>query len=735
MHPRLFFFLALILLFCVPASGILLAPLSDEQLVKAVELLKAQDYAGALEMAVKSPPKGIGVFVAGYAAYRNGSYDRAAGLLEQSVTAYPLLGDYALYYQADSLSRTGQHDQALATARRVLKEYPGSSLSRQLLQMEADILFARQDWPSALAAYLGFVEKYASGTDAVQALFRVAACREKLNEKNAAASLYRSIWLNSPASSLAPQAAEKLRLLADAGVPAPPFTREELLHRATTLAELRQYDAALAAFDAIPPGTSDDDLSARILLKKGQTLFKVRRYRDADRIFSRLMKSGQGRSRDEIIYWQSRALDKLDRDNEAVQTFLQLTESFPRSPLADDALMQAALILKEHGDTAQATALLERLLSSYPASEYKQRALWETGWLRYLKRDFPSAAERFKTLAELPEMREKALYWLGRSYEGSGNQEYAGAVFAMLSREFPAGFYTVRYVKGAESRDSAVSPPDFIQTVPVPAGFGKIKALITLGMYTEARKELAVERKQPGGQQGVAALARLYLEMEDYKSPIGLVKPEKLSAVTADNLLLWNLSYPLPYRKSVGEQAGSNGIPESLIYAVIRAESSFSPSIVSPAGAVGLMQLMPATAKQIAGGKGEFSSAALTKPEFNILCGSRHLRDLSKLHDNSLVLTVAAYNAGSGSVNRWRKKFGSLREDEFIENIPYSETRDYIKKVLLNADFYHRIYNLKPAVLAAPRDLPRKTPSAPASDGGVAEHFANRSTTSPSGRL
>lgn len=727
MRSRLLALLVLLLL-SVPASGILLATLPDEPLGKAAERLKALDYRGAHDWALKSREGGMRDFVAGYSAYRSGSYDEAAGLLERAITAYPLLGDYALYYRADSLYRAEHYDDALISTRRFLIEHPDSIFVRQVEMLNADIVFAKKEWRTALNVYLAFIEKYASGNDALLALSRAAVCRENLGEKDTAASLYRSIWLNSPASPLATPAGEQLRRLSSAGTHVVPYSREELFHRASTLSDLRQYYAALAALDAIPAGTMDDDLSFRILLKKGQVLFKTRQYKDAAELLSRLAKTGPIKGRDESLYWQSRSLDKTGKDDEAARTFLLLAETLPNSPLADDALLQAALIRKDQGDKTQALALLDRMLSAYPRSELKQRALWEIGWTRYLAGEYPSAAERFKSLAESPEMREKALYWLGRSYEASGNREYAGIVFAMLLREYPTGFYSVRYIKGAEFRDRVTSSADFVQTIPVPAGYDRVKALITLGMFEEARKELAAERKKQGRQNSSVGLARLYLEMGDYTTPISFVKPDKLTVVTPDNLRLWNLSYPLPYRDPVMEQVGRNGIPESLVYAVIRAESSFSPTVSSPAGAVGLMQLMPATAKQVSGKGNAFSAADLTRPDFNISCGVKHLKDLTKQHDNSLVLTVAAYNAGSGAVNRWRKKFGALREDEFIENIPYGETREYVKKVLAGAEMYHRIYNLEPAVLAAPTVLSLKRPLSPVTTAPQSELFANLST-------
>ena len=732
MRSRVLPLLVLPLLLSVPASGLLLTPLPDDQLARAAERLKSRDYAGARQLALKTAEGGMRDFVAGYSAYRSGGYEEAAGLLDRAATSYPLLGDYALFFRADALFRTERLDGALLAVRQLLREYPDSILRRRGLLLEADILYARKEWGVALTAYLTFVEKYAEGSDAVTALSRMAACREALGEKEAAAGLYRSLWLNHPASPLAEPAEGQLRLLAAAGVPVPPFSREELFQRASTLSDLRRYEAVLPALDAIPAGNVPDELSSRILLKKGQTLYNLRRYRDAEELLSRLEGGGAAALRDDILYWHARALDKIDRDDDAVRTYLSLAESFPKSPKADDALLQAALIRKEQRNTVQTVTLLERLLRAYPQTAHRQRALWEIGWTRYLAGDHAAAAERFRKLAESPETREKALYWLGRSYEASGNRESAGTVFAMLAAEYPSGFYAVRYVQGRGTSERVVSPAEFTRTVPVPAGYERIKALITLGLADEARLELAAERKKLGKAKSVT-LARLYLELGDYKTPMGLVRPEGLTTVTADTLRLWNLSYPLPFREPVTEQAGRSGIPESLIYAVIRTESSFSPTVQSPAGAVGLMQLMPATAREVAGKGQTVTAADLTRPELNIFCGVRHLKDLLKLHDNSLVLAVAAYNAGSGNVNRWRKRFGSLREDEFIETIPFGETREYVKKVLGGAELYHRLYNLEPlSVLSALPASRQPSPAAPpATAVSRADGFATFSTARP----
>ena len=131
------------------------------------------------------------------------------------------------------------------------------------------------------------------------------------------------------------------------------------------------------------------------------------------------------------------------------------------------------------------------------------------------------------------------------------------------------------------------------------------------------------------------------------------------------------------------------------MYALVRAESRFSPTVKSGAGAIGLMQLMPATAKMTAKEKGYFDPQRLVSPDCNLTLGTRHLRELIKGYDGDVVYSIAAYNAGATAVERWKKNFKGLKKDEFIENIPYRETRDYVKKVYASAATYRQLYGIK----------------------------------------
>jgi soluble lytic murein transglycosylase len=221
--------------------------------------------------------------------------------------------------------------------------------------------------------------------------------------------------------------------------------------------------------------------------------------------------------------------------------------------------------------------------------------------------------------------------------------------------------------------------------------------------------ELAALKNRCTDKSRIIELARLYWEIGDYRSALACFPKAERS-----NLAMWGFSYPMAYR-TLYQVTLQNTAYQYLAYSIIRAESSFSYSAF-PVGAVGLMQIMPATAKSLAKGKSRgISSFQLTSPDLNIRLGLRHLKNLLVRFNGNLVLAVAAYNSGATPVDRWLKRSSVSRNDEFIENIPYTETREYVKKVLTNIEIYNSIYNEPiPAAVSDPeRNSPPSLPPSP----------------------
>jgi soluble lytic murein transglycosylase len=666
----------------LPACALAAKPF-DEALASAAARMKVKDYSGARQAALKSSQSGPRAFLLGMTDVRLEQWDEAASQLGYAADAYPVLADYALYNQGLALSKLGRNDDALTPLYRLLKQYPDSRLARAATLLYADTLAAGGHHKEALQSYTAFIERYPSGSDSISASFNSALSRDKTGDPAGAAGVLRGIWLNYPGSSFAEKAADELRRLKAAGVQPEAYSTAELFKRAGILYDLGRNGKAAEAYAALLVNSEGPEFNSKLRLRYGQALFKARRYRDAQDTFSSLYSKGTGAIAAEAGYWLARSLDKNGRGDEAYDLYLRLSNPAQGGSVADDSLLEAAYVKRFQKKWSEALQLFKRYLASYP--DPQRTATWEAAWCSYQARDYRGAADYLKKLAEREELREKALYWLGKAQAASGDAAGADASYAALATEYPFGYYTMICGRWCDTSLFPAPPQNLSEAIPMPAGYEREKALIALGLYDEAGKELGAKKKQNG-----LTIARLYLEMGNYNGAYHAVAAMKTKRGDRDNDSVWGFNYPLAFREDVTKNAAANAIPESLVYSIMRAESNYHPGALSPVGAVGLMQIMPATAEAISKG----DSGKLARPELNIRLGSRHLKDLLSVYDRNIALTAAAYNAGSGNVKRWQKTLGSLPQDEFVESIPFRETREYVKKVLTAMELYQRLYRL-----------------------------------------
>ncbi len=231
--------------------------------------------------------------------------------------------------------------------------------------------------------------------------------------------------------------------------------------------------------------------------------------------------------------------------------------------------------------------------------------------------------------------------------------------------------------------------------------FERARGLVQLSLQDWAKWDLFdIERKTSDREQ-LKALMHEYESVESYSrsSYIGQVifAPQRALYGISGDKSLWEYTYPKAYVEVVKKYSKNFDVPTEFIWAIMRAESLFEKEVVSPVGAVGLMQLMPLTAQKVAGLMGEknFDIKKLLLPEESIKIGTRYLQRQLKEFDGHISLAAAAYNAGPHRVNSWLSSFGPLDTDEFIEHIPYLETRNYVKKVITNFLIYSRLYSRK----------------------------------------
>lgn len=326
---------------------------------------------------------------------------------------------------------------------------------------------------------------------------------------------------------------------------------------------------------------------------------------------------------------------------------------------------------------------------------------WRAGWASYLAGNYAGAAKSFGEMSEryrgkLPKSgRESALYWHARSTERTGKSADAEAIYKKLLAEFPDGYYA--YVTERRTKLVAAAPTP-APLAPVLAATDdaqmrertmRIAILSTVGLHDIAAIEIDrlfesadLDRKR----SLLPELARLGAHGPALRTALGLYHRNRLTEAE-----LYAFLYPPAYSLLVARESAASGIDPYLVYSLMKQESLFDPRAVSPAFAYGLMQLLPTTARRVAG-DAEIRGEDLFDPALNIRLGTAYLAELSRRFGGESVFMLAGYNAGETAADTWRARYGKLEIDEMIERITYRETREYVKKVLANYRNYLRLY-------------------------------------------
>jgi soluble lytic murein transglycosylase len=306
-----------------------------------------------------------------------------------------------------------------------------------------------------------------------------------------------------------------------------------------------------------------------------------------------------------------------------------------------------------------------------------------------------------------------AIYYLGRLSESKSVTD-AASYYQRAAVSFPIHYYGVLARSRLESKAlrGVTAQPAFEDSrfaAPPVAGFDpdaetklrteRAQMLVAAGLDDYAERELRFHLRGGGPAHLVAqSLAQLASRQGDHGRAVRLIKGifpgylmlplEKAPAA------FWKLAYPLPYRESLERYAGSQGLDPFLVAGLIRQESEFNPKVISRSRAHGLMQVMPATGREIARKVGvkRFTNSMLLDPEVSLKFGTHHFKKWLDAEQGRVEVTLAAYNAGKTRADRWIKRHQFREPAEFIETIPFLETREYVQSVLRNADFYRRLY-------------------------------------------
>lgn len=625
-----------------------------------------------------------------------GELDRAAELLAEVARDHPVVADHASALQAEVLTEAGEPGQAVAVLLEAIAAYPESNLRAVLFRAlgAARLEFgdeggARAAWDAALRAHDRDV--------APELMLALAESHERNGESEEAFARYRELWLTFPTSEQAERAGRQLAAL-EADDPGRVLEAEDWRRRGDRLFRAHHNEEALASYDtALERGLSESK-ARRAGYRRAHALFRMRRYAEAVEAFGALPDSAEHR------LWSARSLARAGRVPESIEAFEALAND-DRGAIGLRASFLAGLLLDGRELHDEAVAHFERVASSRRHLRLANGALWRLAWSEYRDGDFETALPRLERLIEIEEDPIDALrwrYWRARSLEALGRPEGARE-FAQIAAHYPFTYYGWR----ASSRaNGAVGDARAAERKFQPGkrqlsarSLERARILISAGYPEMAGREL---QRLAGSARSLAErleLAQLLSDAGDFHAAQRIVVDAHVNDLargpTPRNEDLWWHAWPAAYDDEVARATAQPGaVGRELVYAIMREESGYRPEVLSVSGAYGLMQIMPETAKRLARdtGRAQFVAKDLLRPGVNVALGAWYLGELGARFPQRISAAIASYNAGPEAVESWLVDDPTRLDDEWVEAIPYDQTRSYVKRVLRSLHAYRVLY-------------------------------------------
>ncbi|MGI9091467.1 MAG: transglycosylase SLT domain-containing protein, partial [Gemmatimonadaceae bacterium] len=348
----------------------------------------------------------------------------------------------------------------------------------------------------------------------------------------------------------------------------------------------------------------------------------------------------------------------------------------------------------DDGDDAASRSLLLQVVRRFPNSRFAPTARFNAALIALILDQPARANSELGSLVASPEAGVSAAYWRGRAQQALGDAVAARLAWRdVIARDSTSYYATLAAARlGTRSLHATAVSSGYPRVAAVDSAVVRIGLLRQLGMTPEIQFENErLFRDAPSDSVRLLATAAMFAASDQTGKAIALGR--RALATQRPSAAIFRLIYPVAVRDTIIAQSRAADIDPALVAALIRQESSFNPRATSSAGARGLMQLMPNVARSIAvsAGIAPWSASLLYDPGINVMLGVRHLAPLIRSQPN-LPRVLAAYNAGESRVTRWARKRGAADPEMFTERIPFAETRDYVKVVLRNREFYRALY-------------------------------------------
>jgi soluble lytic murein transglycosylase len=739
--------------FSAPALHRAAADFHQEQWANA----EAGFTKGAARLPAGSDERKAARFLAALAKANQSKWSDAAAAFEALYRDYPRFSAYHAYHAARCLLREGRPQLALEWADKVVA---GSVPEGDAQLVRLDALRGLGRWKAAATVAAEYLTHFPQGSRRPEAMFKQAEAIERAAAETHAleidadladiTALYRRVWADAPTDEWGNRAAERLEGIATA---LPPF--EAKLVRTHVASEWvargmvafdrnRNTESETAFVSALEAPGLDPELECRARYHRAQSVWKERQRPRAAPLFDEAETACKRASNEDLhakaLYQGARSWAAAGDRQKALDRYARVEAEHAEHSYADDARLRAAELASDAGDEETANKLLAELTEKYPKGDLLGEALWRLAFSAWRAERYGDALkwldENLKRIGheEIWYAEGRALYWKARVLERQKDPKAARAYYLRAVREYPLSVYALLAFarigdKDRQTRESLIrelrdpNKPTMFHFAPRAlfgeAGFRRAVDLARMGQGGDARRELgrmglrtAGEKQAPGTPHrqdedllwiAAVLLDRAGVWSASHSIPRNTLTEYHLAYPRALGATKWRLAYPRAFPELVSKNARANQIPEALQLAIMREESAFSPRIESFANAVGLTQMLVKTARRFSNGA-PVTRETLMDPARNLEYGSRFLGFLWTHFGKAAPLSIAGYNAGEAAVDRWLSERGQLALDEFMETIPYDETRNYTKRVLASFFAYSWLYDDKHPVPPLPQN-------------------------------
>ena len=671
----------------------------------------AAAYGGVLNYAHTHPGDGAATayLALGHAYVLDRRYPEAAVAFKQASAAGDSLADYADYLGAQADLQVSHGTNVPALLDRFAERHPESIFIPNVPVLLATA-YIQQSNPQAALRVLEPLSTTPQGlhTDLRYILGRAY---QLTGDTGRATAIFRALYVNQPLSFEAGQSKTQLQAM---GVQLTPAERKS---HADKLYDAKHYAEAGEEYHALQKSDSSLSPADRSALDIYAAVCDLKMKRLNRREVENLPETG-----DDSAALKLYLLSELARneDNRPGHDALieRMLQRFPQSRWLEEALYSGGNMYLLKHEPAKATEDYLQLVSHFPNSTYAPSAHWRAAWMSYRMRKYADAArlmdeqiQRYTAGIEVP----SALYWRGRLYEDEEHNfgqavNYYQALSAAYANYYYAGLARQRMtVLGTKQPSepspvlSAVKPP----TVPELTGelpendIHLIKARLLANAALNEYIGPEIMASPTATQWGALAQAQIYASFGEYTRSLQSIKHSGIPFFTLpyDKVPVeyWRLLFPQPYWPELVADSERNGLDPYLVASLIRQESEFNAGVISHANAYGLMQLLPSVGKAMAkkqGMKG-FNANQLLNPTTNLQLGTMNLRQVLDRFGGQKEYALAAYNAGDTPIRQWLATGDYKDVPEFVESIPYTETREYVQAILRNRDLYRTLYAAK----------------------------------------